>query len=504
MKACFLLQRRFAYVGHAMAVVLQNRYGVKDFCGYVYLRDSLKFLKTQKEINYSELLLDEDAHNQYKNEPLDINYINWLEKEYGIPNLWPYVEVDRIVRHGQFLREYPYDRPRYSHNDMMRILQVKAKSIIKFLERQRPDFILFSVIGDISTLLMYHIARKMGIKTLFIQTARVETRYSLTENYWGLSYIQGAFAYLQKNPGPETEETKRAELFLENFRAKPRSHAPTDSPKQRPIGRKKQFKFLLPKNIIHSLGWNFKIIYDYIRNRHKDDFNAVKPWHYFIDRVKRKLRVLRGFYDLYDAPNLEEEFAFFPMHLEPEISISLFAPFYTDQLWLIKQIARSLPIAHKLYVKEHPAMFGYRTRGFYKELKKIPNVKLINPALESFPITNGAKLIITINGTAGWEGVLLKKPVITFGNVFYNVLPMVKKCTAIEDLPRIVREQLENFSHDEPALINLIASIYKESADLNLVQIWDVEGGAEMEKKKEVVTRFVDFLAQKLGLSLAR
>ncbi len=500
-KACILLQRRFAYVGHAIAVMLQEKYGVRDFCGYVYLRDSLNFLKTQKDINYSELILDEDIHNQYKSEPLDPDYLRLLEKKYGIPNLWPYIEIDRVARHGQLVREYPYDSPKYSHEEMMKIVQVKARSMIDFLERQKPDFIIFSVVGDIATMLMYHVAKKMGIKTLLIQTARVGNRYSLTQNYEDLNYINDAFLTLQKNAVSTSEEIKMAEKFLEDFRSKPRPHSPTDLPKYRPIGRRKQFKFLRPENIVQSIKWNFKIVYDYLKNPHKDDFNAIKPWHHFIDRIKRKFRVLVGFNDLYDAPDLNEEFAFFPLHLEPEMSISLFAPFYTDQLWLTKQIARSLPITHKLYIKEHPAMFGYRTRNFYKELKKIPNVKLIDPSLESFPLTKNAKLIITINGTAGWEGILLKKPVITFGNVFYNALPMVKKCVSISDLPYIVKEQLENFHHDDPALINLIAAIFRESFDLDLVQIWDIEGGANQQKKQEEVAPLVDYLAKKLNLT---
>ena len=89
----------------------------------------------------------------------------------------------------------------------------------------------------------------------------------------------------------------------------------------------------------------------------------------------------------------------------------------------------------------------------YKELKKIPNVKLINPSEISFNLTKAAKIIITINGTAGWEGVLLKKPVITFGNLFFNKLPMVKKCEAIGDLPYLMKEQLENYHYDEKKII---------------------------------------------------
>jgi hypothetical protein len=47
MKVCFYLQRRFAFLGHEMAVLLKEKYGVKDFCGYVkkiYTQDT----KTKK------------------------------------------------------------------------------------------------------------------------------------------------------------------------------------------------------------------------------------------------------------------------------------------------------------------------------------------------------------------------------------------------------------------------------------------------------------------------
>lgn len=80
MKACFLLQRRFAYIGHKMALILKEKYGVNEFCGYVYTRPSFEFLKEQKSINYTSLLLDEDLHETYKSENLiQDTYNNWKE-----------------------------------------------------------------------------------------------------------------------------------------------------------------------------------------------------------------------------------------------------------------------------------------------------------------------------------------------------------------------------------------------------------------------------------------
>lgn len=498
-KACLQLQRRFAYVGHAMALVMQKKYGIKDFCGYVELASSLEFLKSQKEINYSRLLYDAELKDGHKTEKLDLDYLKFLEKEYGLPNLWPYIEIDRVIRHGLFLREYPHNASPFTHEEMMRILQSSAKKIIAFLEKESPDFILFSAINGINSLLLFHIAKKKNIKTFFIQTARVGNKYTLTDDYRGLSFIEKTFGDLDAKKISLPNERAQALKFLEEFRKKPVSHSPTQTSQARPVSRSRQFKFLLPHKLFNSVYWLAKNSADYFRYGKKDYY--PKPWHWLLDRAKRKIRVLIGFEKFYDELDPKENSAFFPLHFEPEMSISLFAPYYKDQLWLIKQIARSLPINYKLYVKEHPVMFGYRPRSFYRELKKITNVKLLKPTLTSFELLNCAKIVFSISGTAAWEGALLKKPAVIFGDAFFSVLPMVKICRAITDLPYLIKEQLEKFKYDEEALVNLLTAIFGESADMDLIKIWDIEGGANMEGKEKEVSSFVDLLASKLGLN---
>ena len=127
-------------------------------------------------------------------------------------------------------------------------------------------------------------------------------------------------------------------------------------------------------------------------------------------------------------------------------------------------------------------MVVYRPRSFYKEIKKTPNVRLINPAVTSFELILNAKLITTISGSVGWEGTLLKKPVITFGNIFYNQLSFVKHCKTPEEMPYLVKEQLENFKFDENELSRLIAAIFEESVDVPLSYLWEKETDSEKRK----------------------
>lgn len=497
MKVCLMLQRRFAYIGHAIAKELK-KLGVEEFCGFVELREGLTFLESQKDIKYTYLLLYEDIYKAYRSEKLDLTYLSRLEHDYGLPNLWPYLENDRIVRHGQYLREYPYDKPPLSYEDMLRVLQAETKAVSNFLDSEKPDVLLLSGITDISTLFFYQAARKRGIRVLLIAASGVRNLFTATENYKTFSYIESLFNKIRKGEISLPKENEEAKSFLEKFRVRPSTYSIQDTPEIRHLTRKRQFSFLKPGKIYKSLAFLLKIWIDYLKNAHKDDPNVIKPWHHIFDRFKRKLRVFIGFDDLYDKPDYSEPYAFFPLQLEPEMATTLFSRFYTDQLWLATQVASSLPVGYKLYVKEHPAMYSYRTRAFYKKLKNIPNVKLIPPTETGLKIAKHARLIITLTGTCGWEGILFGKPAITFGNTFYNILVSAKRCENINDLPYLVNELLKNPRHNEEQLVDLLTAIFAESVPIDLITMWDIEAALYLEKYSEQIRGLATFLFSKM------
>jgi len=500
MKICLLLQRRFAYIGHQLAVDLKNRYCVNEFCALACTRPSYRFLRSQTEIDYSPLLLEEDIHEKYKTEKIDYAYLDNLEREYGLPNLWPYIEVDRIIRFNQVVREYPYDQCRYSHEELMRMLQVRAKAVIEMLDREKPDFFICSIASGLAGYLLHQIAVKKGVKPLIINFSRLdEYKHLLSDNSATFSYVDEKFSQLSRE-GNKSDRFAEAEAFLKKFREDPAKNQGDIDFYLKRSNRLEQMDFLLPKNISRYIKWFAAEIKKIILSRQdRYDYSYTRLWGKIKDQTRRKLRNLRGVADLYDAVDLNENFVFFPLHFEPEFALSLFAPFFTDQIYLIKQIAKSLPLTYKLYVKEHPGMVEYRPRKYYQEIKKIPNVRLINAKISGFEIIPKAKLITTITGTAGWEGLLLGKPVITFGEIFYNRLSSVKRCKNIDELPGLIRERLNNFSYDETELLNYLGCIMEESIDLNLEHLWHKEG--DQQKIQKDLQPLVDLLAKKMGLT---
>ena len=491
-KVCLVFQRRFTRVAHMIALDLRARHGIGDFCGYVYMNSSARFLRDQKDIAYGRLLVDEELYEASARETLDWDYLNKLEKEYGLPSLWPYIVVDRIIRYGMGVREYPYNKTSHTHEEMARMLQTTARAIIDFLDEEKPDVIFLPAVSALGNMLLFHIAQKKGITVLAGAETRIDGGYILSESYRTFSFADARFHTLMQ--GAKSPREKDAQAYLEQYRAKPRTYRFAMESFKDSGGRREAFSWLMPQKIVRSVRWlSERIVRTTMEPAH--DYMEQSPWWFLLDALQRKFRLMRGYGDLYDKYDVHESFAYYPLHLEPEMAMLLLARQWTDQINLIKQIAEALPLSYKLYVKEHPGMVGFRSRRYYKELKKIPNVKLIHPNHDSHAIIKDAKLVLTQTGTAGWEAILLKKPIITFGNVYYNSLPMVEKVSDLSRLPAAVFEQLEHPKHDEKALVNFVAALLEDSADIDMHELW--EHGLHQEKESASIRQFTNLLISK-------
>jgi len=191
MKGCIVLQRQFAPIGNAIALELKNKHNIKDFCGYVFTRRAEQFVKAQKDIQYTNLILDEDLHNQYRKEKLDIEYLKNIEAEYGMPNLWQCIAIDRTLMMDIPPKEYSVSpTPPYTHEEMLKILQVKFRTIVDFLNKEKPDFIVGVNVGSLGTMTLDRVAKRMGIKNYTIETGKIDNRVTFSEDCKWLSGVE--------------------------------------------------------------------------------------------------------------------------------------------------------------------------------------------------------------------------------------------------------------------------------------------------------------------------
>ncbi len=130
----------------------------------------------------------------------------------------------------------------------------------------------------------------------------------------------------------------------------------------------------------------------------------------------------------------KESFYVYPMHFHPESSTSVLAPLYTNELNNIINISNNLPFGELLYVKDHLSAYGLQSPSFYRKVAAIPNVRLVSPFFNIKKLILESKGVITINSTAGFESIVLGRPVYVLGRVFYERFPNVYRLSNFNDL----------------------------------------------------------------------
>jgi len=151
-------------------------------------------------------------------------------------------------------------------------------------------------------------------------------------------------------------------------------------------------------------------------------------------------------------------FVFFGLHVQPESSIDVWAPFFSNQLWVIELLARSIPPTHRLLVKIHKSDAANYSREHLARLRSFPSVELVAPFSDTRQFIEKADLLFSIQGTIGLEAALLGKPVIVLGDSPVALFPSASPIGRIPDLPELVRRKLS----ERPPTRGEILDAYRE------------------------------------------
>ncbi len=166
-----------------------------------------------------------------------------------------------------------------------------------------------------------------------------------------------------------------------------------------------------------------------------------------------------------DLDDIAGRIAFYGLHVQPENSIDVLGSYVSDQLKLIKDIRRSLPFDTTLVVKEHPNFLGMKKPGFFRDLRKIPNVRLIRHDVPTFDLYDRIDLVLTVSGTTAYEAGMLGIPAITFSPMFFGGLSSVRYCRSVTELKNLAADLMDNFSRDDDADCRFMESLLENSHD---------------------------------------
>ena len=151
-------------------------------------------------------------------------------------------------------------------------------------------------------------------------------------------------------------------------------------------------------------------------------------------------------------------YVFFGLQLQPESSIDVWAPFFSNQMAVVELLARSIPPTHKLMVKIHKSDTANYSRAQLDRMLSFPGVELVTPFADARRFIENSDLVFSIQGTIGLEGALLGKPVIVFGESPVTLFPSASPVGKITDLPMLVRRKL----CERPPARKQIVDAYRE------------------------------------------
>ena len=97
-----------------------------------------------------------------------------------------------------------------------------------------------------------------------------------------------------------------------------------------------------------------------------------------------------------------------------------------------------MPSKYLIYVKEHFTNLGGRPRTELKALRKLPGVRLVKPSLSIHSLIKGARAVVTISGTVGFEAGLLGKPCILLSPMFFRGLSSIRYAPNLEAVPDLL------------------------------------------------------------------
>lgn len=149
----------------------------------------------------------------------------------------------------------------------------------------------------------------------------------------------------------------------------------------------------------------------------------------------------------------------FPLHYTEDAQLTFREPLM-DQFKLIRNISRALPYGYYLYVKPHPHYLGsdVSLREIYK-LKKIPNIKIIDPLLPIMDLIKNSAGVITINSSTGFEALVSGIQVLSFGHEFYSKHEI---CYVVRDLSYLSETLVEMLhkTKKRETVIDFVKKIY--------------------------------------------
>ena len=309
-------------------------------------------------------------------------------------------------------------------------------SIVRFLEKVLDgcDVMVCQTADTLFSLIAFKVARHHRIPAYAISPAWLLEPgkgggFFANSEYLECDLMKRSFA-ARASSSLKLEERLRVQSLIQSiqgFDGKTAFNATTS--KGKTAGRR-----ALSPNIVGLLPY---LIDNSRRNKHIEyvKINPLRKIHANLLRITRK-QLTRTAFGPSTTVSIPSRSVFFAIHYQPEQSTLAQGIWHVNQVALVENISKSLPLGYTLVVKEHPWGRGNRPLWQYKHLSRFYNVVFCDaPAKE---IIKSVDAVITVSGTVAMEALVFDKPTVMLGRNFFEFSDLVYFVPAINDLPEVL------------------------------------------------------------------
>jgi len=381
-----------------------------------------KFFEKQNLVKFKQIWFFHDFIKNTKKNP-DTTYLKSIEEKYGI-DLWKLAINERI-----FYRFFDFHK--FSSDEILNICEQSCRLFEDVIKKVNPDNVISMDTKFHHSEIFYEMCLKLDIKFYMPSYPNIGFRGIISQKFNVPDNI---------NELSKTNPQNRSFIELQQYIKKMSIRDQRQEFDDIHGGSKKEKIKAGIDFFIKSNNSNEKSHYSYYgRTKTKVLLHTI---HTEIETRKRK-----KFIDMNlkkDIPK-NQPYVYYPLGVDMEKSTLIQSPLFTNQIEIICQIAKSIPIEYKLFVKEHQGQIarGWRSKEEYEEISGIPNVELLHPDIKGEEILQNCDLVVTVGGTTGFEAAVYGKPSIVFSDVYYSVLPSVTRVEKIHELPKIIRNALK-------------------------------------------------------------
>ena len=353
-----------------------------------------------------------------------------------------YQFMDMMSRHSFYVEKSFYD--------MLNIFNIYFDYFSNYLIKKNIQIVLFSNLPhEGADIILYKIAKKMNIKTILFYQTLFPNKFFYVYDIEDFGKFDDISPY-NLNPNQKIEKKFEKELFYMGDRIQHRYDVlslqsgtfRSLSASLFKIGNYSKIKNFMKRYNAHKLSDDGFSINSIDQTFHKKTIpDLYQTWLLlkiiFLKSVSSMMRTCQRHVNhrisrkkylgvLSDQIDLDKNYIYFPLHLQPELTTALLGGTFVDQLLAIERLSNLIPDDWYIYVKENPKQTELmRGKLFFDRLLSINKVKVVSAEFDTYVLLKNCIFVSTITGTAGWEAISGGKNTLVFGNPWYKHLPGV-------------------------------------------------------------------------------